>query len=113
MKQTFLTAIFLAVFLGCGTPKVAYDSTKRPPTTEIDIFRDGQKPTKAYKEIGMVTDDGKIVEQPNIGSKFIKKAKSMGGNAIIMYAPTRCGQELSGFGLVDTYLYKASVLTYE
>ena len=113
MKQAFLTAICLAALLGCSTPEVRYDSTKRHPTAEIDVFRDGQKPTKAYKEIGMVTDDGRAVEQPDIESKFIKKAKRMGGNAIIMFAPTRSGGELSGFSLVDTFLYKASIIIYE
>lgn len=113
MKKAFLAALSLAALLGCGTQELRYDSTKRHPTTAIDVFRDGQKPTKAYKEVGMVTDDGRAVEQPNIESKFIQKAKRMGGNAIIMYPPTKSGSELSGFSLVDTFLYKASVVIYE
>lgn len=113
MKQTFLTAIFVAVFVGCSTPEVRYDSAKRQPTAEIDIFREGQKPSKACKEIGMLTDDGRAVEQPEIEAKFINKARRMGGNSIIMHAPTKSGGELSGFSVVDTFLYKASVVIYE
>jgi hypothetical protein len=113
MKHTFLIPIFVSVLVGCSTPEVRYDTAKHQPTTEVTIFRDGQKPSKAYKEIGMLTDDGKAVEQPNIEAKFINKAKRMGGNAIIMYPAVKSGSELSGFGLVDSFLYKASVVVYE
>jgi hypothetical protein len=79
----------------------------------VEVFRDGQKPSKAFKEVGFLTDDGGLGEQGKIEGKFLRKAKRMGANAIIMYPLQKTGAELKGFSVVDTFLYKASVIVYE
>jgi hypothetical protein len=97
----------------CGCIGVAQlDETKRKPTTQLDIYRDGAKPTKSYKEITMLNDDGSLAEQAKIEQKFIKKAKGFGGNGLILPPLVRTGSELQGFGLVDTYAYKGVVIVY-
>src|SRR6266487_1150554 len=112
MKKTLLAALISAALLGCHTPEVQYDSTKRQSTTDVELFRDGRKPAKAYKEIAMISDKAQLVDQPNIESDFIKKAKRMGGNALILYPPEKDGGKLGWFAIVDMYIFKASVLVY-
>jgi hypothetical protein len=102
----YLVAFVLA--WGCSAP-----GAERRPGALVEVFRDGQKPSKAFKEIGMLTDDGGLGEQGTIEGKFLRKAKRMGANAIIMYPLQKTGAELKGFSLVDTFLYKASVVVYE
>jgi len=112
MKLPFIATLLFLFLVGCQ-PSARYDTTKRPATADIDIFREGQKPTRAYKEIGVVTDDGRAVEQPTIEAKMIKKANRMGGNAVILHVPVRSGTEMAGFSAVDTFLYKATVIVYQ
>ncbi len=74
----------------------------------------GQKPPKNYKELTLLTDDGRIEEQPAIEAKMIKKAKAMGANAIIFHPLIESGSEAQPFvGWKKTYFYKASVVLYE
>ena len=113
MKLTLLLSFVLALLVGCASSGGQYDNIKRKPTTQVDIFRDGQKPTRAYKEIGLLTDDGGLVEQRGIEAKLIRKAKRMGANAIIFQPLTKSGGELKGFSVVDTYVYRALVIVYE
>src|SRR3954467_6732602 len=99
----------LAFFLsGCASNGY----TQSPGQKQIEIFRDGAKPPTAFKEIGMLTDDGSLGEQGEIESKFLKKARKAGADAIIMHPLTQIGGELKGFGIVDTYLFKATLVVY-
>jgi hypothetical protein len=99
------------MFWGCAS-----DSSRAPstgvPLVQLDVFRDGNKPTRAYKEIQLLTDEGRAGEQGSIEAKMLKKAKSLGGSGVIFVPREQVGSELSGFGLSTTFLYKASVITY-
>jgi hypothetical protein len=112
-KNPFLVLIVVLLF-GCASPDVRYDSTKRAPTTHIDIFRDGAKPDRAFKEISTLVDDAREVEEPQVEANMIKKAKRMGGNAILFQPKTINGSELTGLATWSrTYLYKARIVVYE
>jgi len=116
IQVTVLGLVASAVLLCTGCAETGtYDSVKRTRTTNIDVFRDGQKPTKHYKEIALLSDDGGAGEQAAIEAKFVKKAKAMGGNAIIVYPMTKSGGEMPMFaiGWKDTFFYKAAVVVYE
>ncbi|HEY5909575.1 MAG TPA: hypothetical protein VJA21_03115 [Verrucomicrobiae bacterium] len=114
MKLKLLGALTLATALlvGCATSEVEYDSTKRSPTTQLDFFRDAQKPSRPYKEVALLTDDGALNEQGAIEAGIIKKAKRMGGDAVIFHPLVKSGGELKGFSWVDNYCYKATVVVY-
>lgn len=118
MKSTIPFAAFLTLTLalvcvfGCATQ--TSQTAVRPATAEVDVYRDGQKPQKNYKELTLLTDDGRIEEQQAIEAKMIRKAKSMGANAIIFHALIDSGGEGQMFGgWKKTYFYKASVVVYE
>jgi hypothetical protein len=112
-----LALITLTLFVaGCASDGAA-NATKPQPTANVEMFRDGQKPTRPYKEIALLTDDGGIKEQGEIEAKFVKRAKTLGANALILQDPVKSGGEANalgfGFGWHDTYYYKASAVVYE
>jgi hypothetical protein len=115
MRLTILFAVVLALLVGCANPDTSQGAVSRPPTTGIDIFRDGKRPTRSYKEIATLTDDAREVEEPTVEAKMIKKAKRMGGSAVIFEPKTESGAEMGlwSVGISKTYVYKARVVVYE
>lgn len=115
MKTSVLTTVLTITLLltaGCATD-TQQGSVKGASATQLDIFRDGNKPTRPYKEIRLLTDQGKAVEQVTIENKMLKKAKALGGEGIIFSPKEETGSEMSGlFGVATTFLYKASVIVY-
>ena len=112
-------ALLLAstLLIGCSSTK----SSSQPPK-EIQIFREGdQQPARDYREIGLLTDDGKEIEQPKIEEKMVNKARKMGGDAIIFSKPSYSGTEgqayyMRGFafgGAKVTYLFRGTVIGYK
>lgn len=97
---------------GCSSIET-YDSVARQPTTSVDVFREG-KPERPHKEIALLADDGGIGEQTAIEKKFVKKAKNLGGNALIMHPPVPSGVEPGAAPLSwkKTYQFRAAVVVY-
>ncbi len=116
-KQTAYLLVILStgllVLTGCetGTPQTPY--TGSSATAQFDIFRDGEKPTRAYKEIDLLKDDGRPVEQEDIEAKMIRRAKKMGGRAIIFKEPVKSGEDNKWGSMKITFLYKGIVIVYE
>jgi hypothetical protein len=101
---------------GCQT--TSSEVAKRPPQSpdSIEVFRDDTKPSKPYREIGTLKDDGKEIETKEIEKQMIRRAAKMGGNAIIFDKPTPSGFEAApfSFGKMDpTFLFKGTVVVYE
>jgi hypothetical protein len=115
MKTSILITVLtisVLLFAGCAT-----DTQQAPgkggALTQLDVFRDGNKPSRPYKEIRLLTDEGKAVEQVAIEDKMRKKAQALGGAGIIFFSREETGAEMSGlFGVSKTFLYKASVIVY-
>jgi len=99
----FYLAVLLCLAGGCVN-MTTYDSVKRPPTTQIDIFRDGTKPSRPYREIGTVGQDVRLSEQAGIEKRLVEKAKAIGANAIILQPATRLG---------ESFRFIASIIAYE
>jgi hypothetical protein len=105
--------LFLLIFPALALLLMGCAGVPSTPTHQIELFRDGQTPMRAYREIRLLTDDGGLGEQGQIEEKFIDKAKRLGGDALIIHPVAHTGAELKGFALVETYLYKASVIVYD
>ena len=71
MKMKNLTVLLLTlVFTGCAAPReVLYDQTKRQPTTSVEIFREGNKPSQQFKEIGEIAYEDFGGEEPKVLKK--------------------------------------------
>lgn len=115
IKPILATASLALTLIGCATPQqVAYDEVKRPPTTSVDFFREGTKPTRQYKEIGEISVEDFGGEDANVTKQLIAKAKQLGGNGLIMLPRKETGYAFVPFARSgNKYLWKAVVIVYE
>lgn len=116
-KRKVLAISILAclVVAGCASsPKeVMYDAGKRPATTSIEVFRDGTKPGKTYKEIGELSCEDFGGEDAKVLKMLIENAKKVGANAIIMQPRQDTGYFFNMFGRSgNKYLWKAVAIAY-
>jgi hypothetical protein len=100
MKRKAIIAFLISTFLvGCSTPQgVTFDETKRQSTDSVEVFREGNKPTQGYKEIGEVTYNDYDGEDARATKHLIDRAKQMGANAIIMLPTQETGYVFVPFG---------------
>jgi len=82
---------------------------------QIEIFKDGAKPTRPYVELGSLADDARLEEEPAIEAKMKKAALKMGGDALIFEPKSETGFDVHpwGWGAKKSYLYKAKVVKYQ
>jgi hypothetical protein len=118
IKSTILLAAALLMVV-CSSTK---SSSQINSQKQIEVFREnGQQPSREYRELGLLTDDGKEIEQPKIEEKMIEKARKMGGDAIIFMKPSYSGTEgnavfVRGFaigGSKVTFLFRGAVVAYK
>lgn len=79
----------------------------------IEVYRDDHKPQTAYKEIGLLTDDGRVFERDEIEAAFIKRAREMGGDALVLQGPVKSVEAPAGWDLYDTFVFEAVVVSYQ
>lgn len=105
-----LVAILTTAPTGCTTAEPQASATK-----QIEIFLDGKEPAQPYKVIGSLTDDSRLEEHPAIEAKKVKKARQMGGDALVFEPKVETGIDVGPFawGAKKSYLYKAKVIKYE
>lgn len=116
MKQ-FSTLLGLGALLfitGCAsTDEMVLDSTKRPVTTSVEIFKDGRVPDRKFKEIAEVSFVGAREDEFKAQRRFIQQAKQMGGNGLIFLIEQ---SGIKGGGTIfqtTAWLFKGKVIVYE
>jgi hypothetical protein len=77
----------------------------------LDVYRDCAPPI-AYKELGFLTNGGRVFEQKEIEETFLKRAREMGGDAVLLFPPVKSLEAPEGWRLYDTFLYEAVVVAY-
>ena len=91
-----------------------FDDAKRPATTSVEFYREGNKPTKAYKEIGEISHNDYDGEDTRAMKHLIADAKLIGANAIIMLPRQRTGYVFIPFGRSgNKSIWKAVAVVYE
>ena len=111
---TLLGLITFLVITGCATTdEVVLDSTKREPTTSVDVYKDGKMPESKFKEIAELSFLGPREDELRAQKRFIAQAKKMGGNGIIFLVEL-AGQK-GGFTVFQTtsFVFKGKVIVYE
>ena len=88
-------------------------TTAQAANNRLDVFRDCEKPPASYKKVGFLTDGGRVFEQNEIEATFMRRAKEMGGDALVLLPPVKSIEAPPGWGLFDTFLYEAVVVAYE
>ena len=79
----------------------------------IELYRADHKPHSSYKEIGLLTNDGRVFERGEIEAAFIKRAREMGGDALVLQEPVKSIEAPTGWNLYDTFVFEAVVVSYE
>ena len=116
MKHVTIAVLLLSAFLvGCVSPRaVMIDDTKRQPTTSIEVFREGNKPNKAYKEIAEISCNTWSGADAQALKALLTKAKKMGANAIITSPSQGTGYTFNPFGRSgNKSVWKAVAVVYE
>jgi hypothetical protein len=119
--KNLIIALSATLIVGCAdTHQLVLDSSHRPPTTSVEVFKDGEHPAKASKPIAELSWKGHGSDELKAQQYLMEHAKKLGGNAIAV-TREQTGEHLS-FGIFGgmggatkdiEYLYKARVLVYE
>jgi hypothetical protein len=109
-----IAGIALLFSAGCASiDREIYDTTKRPPTTSIDIYKDGKMPERKFKEIAELLVVGDRSDELPHQRKLVAEAKRMGGNGLIFFVqPAGSTGGLTVFQGVD-WVFRGKVIVYE
>ena len=115
---TFLLSAFvIALASGCAsTDQIILDSSKRPPTTSVEVFKDGESPNKSFKAIAELSFLGPREDELRAQKRFVAQAQKMGGNAVIftvVEAGQKGGGGMWGFNTSTAWVFKGKVVVYE
>jgi len=123
MKQisTLIGLTALLVITGCAsTNEIVSDSTKRPPTTSVDVFKEGRTPDRKFKEIAELSFLGPREDELRAQKFFMGRAQKLGGNGIIFSVIPAgekggglFGPNGGGFGISTAWVFKGKVIVYE
>lgn len=116
-----LALVPLVLAFGCVTAdKVVTDTTPRPRTTTVDIYKEGNAPDKKYKQIAELSFLGPREEELRAQKRFMHQAQELGGNGIL-FAVVPAGQKGGGafgpngglFGVSTAWVFTGKVIVYE
>ena len=97
----------MLLMCGCQTTHIT--------NADIDVYRDSNKPSRSYKEICLLTREGKAEDQGKIEEEFKVKAAQKHGKALIIYPKEVSGVRFEPFWVAkhSLFSFKAAVITYE
>jgi hypothetical protein len=110
--------VFISVFLyGCAsTDEIKFDTTKRVPTTTLDVYHFDSgtpNPTKSFKIIASLNFLGERQDGAKARRYFIRRAKKLGANGVIMESPGYGGTSGNIYGVSTKCYFKAKAIVYE
>jgi hypothetical protein len=116
MTRAFIVFTITSLLLACGcvtADKMVLDSTPRPRTTAVDIYKDGKLPERNFKEIAELSFLGPREEELRAQKRFVRQAQELGGNGILF---SIASGGYKGGGTVfqtATWVFRAKVIVYE
>ena len=109
MAKLILVLASFLLFQGCATNERSplagqrvhwYGSEKgRHP----EIFRDPDRPSRRWREVGLITNKGALERQGEIEEQMRAEAKKRGADGVIFSAPEKVGQE---------FIFRARAFSY-
>jgi hypothetical protein len=102
----------VGLLTGCTFAKrtsiATLDNTARPAKTgNIEVFQQGKKPTRPYKEIALYTVDGDGREEADAVQGFMELARKHGADALLVDRTATMKKE-GGGKVVDTETQKGA-----
>jgi hypothetical protein len=102
MKNTVLLVLIMLA-AGCAPmDRIVYDTQTRQPTPNVDIYKDGELPTRHYKVICELLMPGNTDNELLRQRQITEEAKRLGGNGLIFYVSTS-GHDSAFRGKVIVY----------
>jgi uncharacterized protein YbjQ (UPF0145 family) len=102
-------AFICLLLVSCSGPAIHYLGDSYQPTASVEIYYDAKEVQKEYKVIGRMTNDKFMEYDPEIiKEEMLKKAKSVGADAIIFYDLSAAETEKVG----DIVTVKAQLIKY-
>jgi hypothetical protein len=114
-RLAFPLPLILVLLAGCAsTDSVILDSSHRAPTTNVDVYKVGEKPKRAFKEIARLSFLGPREDEFKALRHFVSEAKKLGAGGILL-EPTEDGGMRTVYGgrLTTTFVFKATAIAYE
>ena len=112
MRKIPLLVILVLTLVGCESV-VPLDRVKRQPKEQIYVYMDGKTPGKPYKVIAAFAERDGLETEARHHNNFIKKAKKLGADGIII-KPTESGGIVYGpFGGGSQAMFRATAIVYE
>jgi hypothetical protein len=113
MKFTPLL-LAIAFLAGCAsTNQIILDKTPRPPTTNVEVFKDNQQPDRRFKIIAELSYLGPREEELTAEAFFIKQSKALGGDGIL-FSVAQGGEKGGGLGPISTaWVFLAKVIVWQ
>ena len=104
--------LLVALMTGCASV-VPLDGEVRSPKAQIEIFLDGKVPNKPHKIIATFAKRDGPEAETHHHSNFIKQAKKLGADGIIIKAPESGGSSFGPFGGGSQAMFRAVAFVYE
>jgi predicted small secreted protein len=123
VNKTPIALLLVAGLLaGCATTnEIGFDETMRASKQSLAIYNIDQMPSKQHKEISALSFRGLRADQSKAFRYFVKEARRLGADGIIMYGPGEDylkgrglfgpGGGLIGFG--PDFVFRASAIVYD
>lgn len=117
MKNMIRSLLLPLLCVGCVTAdKVVSDTTPRPPTTAVDIFKGNKTPERHFKEIAELSFLGPREAELRAQKRFVKQAQTLGGNGLL-FAVVPAGQKGGGmgggWGVSTAWVFTGKVIVYD
>ena len=115
MKNKWLVIFAAAASLlaGCAGPdRAGSGQTRRAPKSAVDVFYLDETPRKKHTEIAALSFRGSRADQSKAFRYFVKEAKRLGADAVIIDAPRDNDLKAGRLGFGPDFLWTASAVVY-
>ena len=98
---------------GCAsTERNTFDETMRAPKASVDVFYLDQAPPKKHTEIAALSFRAPRADQSKAERYFIKEAKKLGADGVIIYVPGYDYLKAGRLGFGPDFVFRASAIVY-
>jgi hypothetical protein len=78
----------------------------------LNHLREAKDVASPFRVIAVLTEDGRVFEQTEIEARFSKRAREVGGSALLLLAPVKKIAAPLGWSFYDTFHYSAAVVAH-
>ena len=105
--------LFIALTLGCSTTTEPYDGVKRSPKNQVDVFIEDKLPGREYSIIATFAERDGAEREEHWHQNFIRRAKAMGADAVILKPVESGGASYGPFGGGTKSMFRAIAIVWK